>query len=135
MPYLKASLRASILALTGMRARAPLPAGIIAGAMNAASENGMKALALDLAEVGIRVLCISPGPFDTPRLNNIFQRYGTSSGSAPETLAAAERQRVPMRRFGSPEELARLVRFVVSGQVPYMSGTTLAIDGGAAPGV
>jgi 3-oxoacyl-[acyl-carrier protein] reductase len=135
LPHLKKSGRGVIIALTGSRARAPMPEGIVSGAMNAALENGMKALALDLAEHGIRVLTVSPGPFDTARLRNAFDRRGAASRSDPERLAAEAKQRVPLRRFGEPLEVARLVAFLASSDAGFITGTTIGIDGGSTPGV
>ena len=82
----------------------------------------MRAAALDCAPYGIRVNCVVPGATDTPLL-----RYHFSD--RPE-----ERQRIiakiPLGRFASPEDIAKAVRFLASSDASYITGTSLAADGG-----
>jgi 3alpha(or 20beta)-hydroxysteroid dehydrogenase len=78
-----------------------------------------KAAALDLAPRNIRVNSVHPGPIDTPMLDI----------RTPEQNARRE-QAVPMRRFGTAEEVAKLVLFLLSDDSAYMTGAELAIDGG-----
>lgn len=134
LPQLKRSSNATIITLSGVRGRAPRPGGIIAGAMNAALENGMKALALDLAQHRIRVLTVSPGPFDTNRLRNIFFRQGAEHNSSPEEVSQREAAAIPLGRFGDPTEIGGLVAWLVSERAAYMTGTVVTIDGGYSPG-
>jgi 3alpha(or 20beta)-hydroxysteroid dehydrogenase len=79
-----------------------------------------KAAALDLAPRGIRVNSVHPGPIDTPMLDI-------------RTAEQNERRRqaVPMSRFGTAEEAASVVLFLLSDDSRYMTGAELAIDGGA----
>jgi 3alpha(or 20beta)-hydroxysteroid dehydrogenase len=79
-----------------------------------------KAAAVDLAPRGIRVNSIHPGPIDTPMLD-------------VRTTEQNERrlQAVPMKRRGTPEEVADLVLFLVSDESRYITGAEVAIDGGA----
>ena len=78
-----------------------------------------EAAALDLAPRNIRVNSVHPGPIDTPMLDI----------RTPEQNARRE-QAVPMRRFGTSEEVAKLVLFLLSDDSAYMTGAELAIDGG-----
>jgi len=80
-----------------------------------------RSLADQLAEDGIRVNAVCPGYIDTPML-------------APALEEAATRQRflqqIPLGRFGRPEEIARVVRFLMSDEAAYITGTHLTVDGG-----
>jgi len=80
-----------------------------------------KAAALDLAPRGIRVNSVHPGPIATPMLDI-------------RTADQNDRRRraVPMQRFGTAEEAARIVLFLLSDESSYMTGAELAVDGGAA---
>jgi 3alpha(or 20beta)-hydroxysteroid dehydrogenase len=77
-----------------------------------------KAAALDLAPFKIRVLSLHPGPIRTPMTANMGEG----------TVAAQ-----PMPRFGEPEEVARMVRFMMC-EASFSTGSEFTIDGGAATG-
>jgi len=80
-----------------------------------------EALALELAPLGIRVNVISPGMIETPMIDPIKQDPKTMEGLM---------SRVPLRRFGKPEEVSDLVLFLASEVSSYMTGSTVVIDGG-----
>ncbi len=79
-----------------------------------------KSAAVDLAPRGIRVNSVHPGPIDTAMLHI----------RSPAEIAERVSQ-VPMRRLGTAEEVARLVLFLLSDESAYMTGSEVAIDGGA----
>lgn len=76
--------------------------------------------AVEVAEWGITVNAIAPGPIDTPMVQ------AHHSGSTRSTYGDL----VPMRRYGTPEEVANGILFLLSDQASYITGHTLAIDGG-----
>ncbi|MGS0743027.1 SDR family oxidoreductase [Glaciimonas sp. GG7] len=80
-----------------------------------------KAAALELADRNIRVNSVHPGPIDTDMLN---------VRSREENLRRV--QQVPMKRLGTKEEIAKLVLFLLSDDSLYMTGSEVAMDGGAA---
>jgi NAD(P)-dependent dehydrogenase (short-subunit alcohol dehydrogenase family) len=85
----------------------------------------VRALSVELAPRGIRVNAVNPGPIRTPA----WSKLGLSS----EALAAAEQAvpgRVPLGRFGSDEEVARVVGFLASSAASFVTGAELAVDGG-----
>jgi NAD(P)-dependent dehydrogenase (short-subunit alcohol dehydrogenase family) len=80
-----------------------------------------RALAAGLAGDGIRVNAVCPGYVDTP----MSAPYLSSS---PEVRARFERQ-VPLGRLAQPEEIARVVRFLLSDEASYVTGAELIVDG------
>jgi 3alpha(or 20beta)-hydroxysteroid dehydrogenase len=90
------------------------------GATKWALRGMTKSAALELAPRGIRVNSVHPGPIATPMLDI----------RTPEENAARLTS-VPMGRQGTAEEVARLVLFLLSDESSYMTGSELAIDGGA----
>jgi len=94
-----------------------------------ASKGGMvlmtKAMAIDHGRQGIRVNCICPGDVDTPMLPADARLRGLKW---EEYLAGCAAR--AMGRIGTPEEIARAVLFLASDDSSFMTGATLAVDGG-----
>jgi 3-oxoacyl-[acyl-carrier protein] reductase len=85
-----------------------------------------KTLADELGPQGVRVNALLPGRIDTDRVREL------DSGSAdPEAARAAAERTIPLRRYGRPEEFGRTAAFVLSPAAGYITGTTIAVDGGA----
>jgi NAD(P)-dependent dehydrogenase (short-subunit alcohol dehydrogenase family) len=82
-------------------------------------------LALDLGKHDIRVNALCPGWIDTP-FNAPYERQL----GGRQALEQAVEQRVPLRRFGTVEEIAEAVLFLVSDRSSYITGHALVIDGG-----
>jgi NAD(P)-dependent dehydrogenase (short-subunit alcohol dehydrogenase family) len=99
------------------------PAFSIYSAAKAAVRNFARTWTTDLKGRGIRVNVISPGPIDTPLLNEAF-----SNPDDMKALASA----VVMGRLGRPEEIAKAVTFFASGDASFITGAELFVDGGTA---
>jgi meso-butanediol dehydrogenase/(S,S)-butanediol dehydrogenase/diacetyl reductase len=89
-----------------------------------------RAMALDHAHENIRVNAICPGDTDTPMLDAGALERGQDPAEARRETAAA----VPLGRIAEPGEIAKLTAFLVSDNAAYMTGATLAIDGGNTAG-
>jgi 2-keto-3-deoxy-L-fuconate dehydrogenase len=88
--------------------------------------NMVRALAIDCAPLGIRVVGLAPGPIETPMLRNWID-----GAADPAAAEAAQTSPVLMKRYGRPEEIADAALFLASGAASYMTGATLVVDGGA----
>ena len=88
-----------------------------------------KAMALDFAADNIRVNAVCPGDTFVDR----WMEKGYFEGSDPVTLEEAIKESsayIPMRRFGKPEEIAKAVLFLASGDSSFVTGHLLLVDGG-----
>jgi NAD(P)-dependent dehydrogenase (short-subunit alcohol dehydrogenase family) len=94
-------------------------------ATKAALRSLARTLSAELVERRIRVNAISPGPIDTP----IFDRLGLPAESRND-IAEAFRAQVPMKRFGTTEEIASAVLFLASDESSFILGHELVVDGG-----
>ena len=93
-------------------------------ATKAAVRSFGRTLANELVERGLRVNVVSPGPIETP----IFDR--TPNVEQVAAIKAAMIARNPMKRFGTPEEVAATVLFLASDAASYITGVDLLVDGG-----
>ncbi len=114
-------LNASIVASKG------LPANSVYSATKAAIRSFARTWTTDLKDRRIRVNAVSPGPIDTPGLNNLV----ASTGAGEQRLKAIS-SNVPLGRLGTPDEIAKAVVFLASDDSRYVSGTELFVDGGFA---
>jgi len=102
-----------------------LPGTTVYGATKAAVVNMAKTMSADLAERGIRVNAVSPGPVETP----IFGRAGISSEQSRQTKEWLQNQTL-VKRMAEPEEIAEAVLYLSSDVSSFVVGTELVIDGG-----
>ena len=114
-------LNASIVASKGN------PASSVYSATKAAVRSFARTWTMDLKERKIRVNAISPGPIRTPAYDRLAE-----SGPAGKQMLESIVSRVPMGRFGEPDEIARAAVFLASDDSTFVTGTELFVDGGAA---
>jgi 3-oxoacyl-[acyl-carrier protein] reductase len=86
-------------------------------AAKAGLHGAVKSLALEMAARGITVNAVAPGIIDTPETAAVFD-------------AEAVKRIVPMQRAGRPEEVAGLVRYLVSEEAGYIVGQVISVNGG-----
>lgn len=86
-----------------------------------------KNAALEYGRDGILTNAIAPGAILTPMVAEAFKQVNPADPKAAETEYA---QRNPTKRLGQPQEVAKLVAFLISEENGYVSGQTIAIDGG-----
>jgi len=95
-------------------------------AAKAAIRSLARSLSAELLPRRIRVNVLGPGMTDTP----IITREGGPPGLKPEDLAAAITKTIPLRRRGTPEEMAKAMLFLASDDSSYCLGSELLVDGG-----
>lgn len=90
--------------------------------------NGMtKSAAIALAAHGVRVLAICPSPTATEMM---FQLERRLSPDDPEAARPQLAESIPMKRYGTPEEVAEVLAFLVSDSAAFMTGALVPVDGG-----
>lgn len=111
----------TIVSITATQAEIPMPLQCHAGAAKAGIEKLTRDLALEWSRMGIRVNAVAPGPIE-----------GTEGMSrlTPGESEKAFKNRVPLGRYGTVDEICEAVTFLVSPAGAYVTGATLLVDGG-----
>ncbi len=115
----------NIASISGMRPQVPTAHYSIA---KAGVIMATKAMAVEWAPYGIRVNCIAPGAIETRLFDAIWSVFPGDEG---KRLKQATADRLPLKRVGEPREIADACVFLASNASSYLTGETLAIDGGA----
>lgn len=116
---------ASIILNTSVNAHIGMPGTTVYGATKAALLSLARTLSGELLERGIRVNAVSPGPISTP----LYDKLGLSKADLEATAASIQSQ-VPIKRFGTPSEIASAIVFFASDESAFTVGSELLIDGG-----
>src|SRR2546422_1308561 len=115
----------SIVNVSSTFGRAGGPGASVYVASKHAVEGLTKAAALEGAGSGVRVNVVAPGPIETGMLNRF---------TGDEEKKAALVSRVPLKRAGLPEEIAQTIVFLASEKASFITGVSIAVDGGKLAG-
>lgn len=116
---------ASIIVTTSITNQMGSPNFSVYGASKAALRSLVQSLGLELINRGIRINAISPGPIATP----IFDRFGLPENTVQAIKGEIERKS-PSKRFGTPQEVAKVALFLASDDSAYVVGEEIVVDGG-----
>jgi NAD(P)-dependent dehydrogenase (short-subunit alcohol dehydrogenase family) len=123
-PHLKRNVSSAMVALiTPAVEKVPIR-DILSAAPKAAIELLMRGIAKEEGRYGLRANCVGPGFIDAGLGSDFLAREGF------EAYTESLRRGLPMRRFGSAAEVADAVVFLLSSKATYITGQSLAVDGG-----
>jgi 3-oxoacyl-[acyl-carrier protein] reductase len=127
LPALRRSDAASILFLASMSVKQPVDNLLLSNSIRAAVNGLARSLAAELAPL-VRVNSILTGRIRTRRTEALARH--NHPGEEVEAVLSREASSIPMQRFGTVDELARVAVFLSSPAAAYVTGVALAVDGG-----
>jgi 3-oxoacyl-[acyl-carrier protein] reductase len=131
LPHLRQSSRAAILTVTSVSARQPIDNLILSNTIRPAVLGLTKSLSNELGPGGIRVNSILPGTTDTERITQLMSARARANSTSVEEERAKSAQSTPLRRIGKPEEFGNAAVFLCSPAAGFITGVSLAVDGGS----
>ena len=135
LPYLKKSAVASVLTVTSLSSKQPIPNLILSNSIRAATVGLTKTLALELGAAGIRFNSILPGWTETERVQELMESRSKANGTTIEEEITRQSKESPLGRMATPEEFASSAVFLASPVASYMTGVMLSVDGGMYKGI
>lgn len=128
LPHLRKGRDPAILAILSSSAREPIPGLVTSNVLRPGLAGLVKSLASEIAP--IRINGLAPGRFETDRVREIDVARAAKDGTSVEAAKAATIARIPLGRYGDPDELGRVAAFLFSPAASYVTGVILPIDGG-----
>jgi NAD(P)-dependent dehydrogenase (short-subunit alcohol dehydrogenase family) len=119
------SAKASVIVTTSISNQMGSPNFSVYAACKAALRSLVQTLGLELIGRGVRVNAISPGPITTP----MWGKFGLPDDAAQAVRDDVQRKS-PIKRFGEPDEVARVALFLASDESSYIVGQEIVVDGG-----
>jgi 3-oxoacyl-[acyl-carrier protein] reductase len=128
LPALRDGTDPAIVIVLSSSVREPIP-GLVSSNVLRPGLNGLiKSLVGEIAPV--RVNGIAPGRIDTQRIRTLDASRAKDAGMSVEQVQTANRERIPLGRYGEPPEVGRVGAFLLSRAASYVNGVVVAVDGG-----
>jgi 3-oxoacyl-[acyl-carrier protein] reductase len=128
LPHLRDGRDPAIAVVLSSSVREPIPGLVTSNVLRPGLVGLIKSLVGEIAP--IRINAVAPGRFDTERVRSLDAIKARESGTSLEAIQEQTRARIPLGRYGDPDELGRVVAFLLSPAASYLNGVILAVDGG-----
>lgn len=119
-----------ILNITSIAAKQPVENLMLSNALRAGLTGFSKTLASEVAAEGVTVNTILPGYTATERVQELAEHLANKEGIDPSEVRRRWESEIPIGRLAEPREFAAVAAFLVSERASYITGSSIAVDGG-----
>lgn len=130
LPAMRNSGGGSILTVTSMSVKEPIQRLLLSNVFRSGVTSLVKSLSVELAKDQIRVNNLMPGRIDTDRVKSLDTSLAEKSGISVEEIKKGFEATIPLGRYGNIDEFGKAGAFLLSPAASYITGVSLAVDGG-----
>lgn len=130
LPTMRNGEGGSILTITSWSVKEPIDRLLLSNVFRAGVTGLVKSLSNELGSQNIRVNNLVPGRIDTDRLRALDKSNADMAGVSEEKIKLEKAAEIPLRRYGTTEEIGKAGAFLLSPAASYITGVSLAVDGG-----
>lgn len=135
LPLMQQRQWGRLITITSASVKQPIDNLILSNAVRSAVSGLVKSLSNEYAKDNVLVTNVCPGYTLTSRLDELSSTLAKNEGVSPKQIQDRWCAMIPMRRLGQPEEFADLVVFLASERASYITGVSIAVDGGFVKGI
>jgi 3-oxoacyl-[acyl-carrier protein] reductase len=135
LPLMQARRWGRLITITSISVKQPIERLVLSNAVRTAVVGLVKSLSNEYAKDGVLVNNVCPGYTLTARLDELAGRLAEAGGVSNADIHARWAQEIPMGRLGRPAEFADLVVYLASERASYITGESIAVDGGFVKGI
>jgi len=130
LPRMQKNKWGRLITITSSAVKQPVDGLLLSNSVRAAVTGLARTLANEYAADGITVDNVCPGYTRTARLDGLASTISARTGAKPEEVFANWEREIPAGRLGRPDEFATVVAFLASERASYVTGVSIAADGG-----
>ncbi|RYY23185.1 MAG: SDR family oxidoreductase [Chitinophagaceae bacterium] len=130
LPGMQKNKYGRIINIVSTSVKQPLSNLGVSNTIRAAVAGWAKTWSNEVGQYNVTVNNILPGLTQTSRLSSLVETMSKNSGVSVDEVVTGLQKEIPLRRFGEPSELAALALFLASPLASYITGTSIAVDGG-----
>ncbi|MCX8084675.1 MAG: SDR family oxidoreductase [Calditerrivibrio sp.] len=130
LPSMKKQNSGSIVSITSTSTKEPIDNLLLSNVFRSGVQILMKSLSITHGEYNIRFNNVAPGRILTDRLKLLDEINANKKGISIDEQRRLEEASIPLKRYGTIEEIGKVVAFLISDAASYISGNTIYVDGG-----